>query len=143
MDYTKYYEDGGRPPMYESADDLMEAVAEYFNNPPKKPKRIDGELIEIPFVSITGLALHLGYESRQSFYDNEKKPEFSYILKRARTFIENHYEFELQNGNTTGAIFALKQFGWTDKIETDNLHTHDLSGLTDAELEAIANGSKA
>ena len=29
--------------------------------------------------------------------------------------IECEYEHMLKHGNTAGAIFALKQFGWTDK----------------------------
>jgi len=37
-------------------------------------------------------------------------------------FIENEYEKLLISNNTTGAIFALKNFGWTDKQE------HELSG---------------
>jgi hypothetical protein len=64
--------------------------------------------------------LALGFESRQSFYDYEEKEEFTYTIKKARMLIENEYEFQLQRGNTTGAIFALKNFGWKDKSEVDN-----------------------
>jgi len=96
----------GRPPMFESAEQLQNAITAYFETTPDR-------------ITISGLAYHLGFESRQSFYDYEVKPEFSYTIKRARLFIENEYEKLLIDGNTTGAIFALKNFGWTDKQEVD------------------------
>lgn len=108
-----------RPPTYANPEDMAEKMQEYFDNPPLKNHTVNGETIQVPFVSITGLALHLGFASRQSMYDYEEKEAFSYIVKRARTLIENEYEFMLQKGNTTGAIFALKQFKWTDKVEQE------------------------
>jgi hypothetical protein len=73
--------------------------------------------MEVPAITITGLCLYLGFDSRQSFYDYEQKVEFSYIIKKARLRIENHYEQCLQYGNVTGAIFPLKNMGWSDKQE--------------------------
>ena len=40
-------------------------------------------------------------------------------IKNARTRIEQHYEELVQEGNS-GAIFALKNFGWSDKQETEH-----------------------
>ena len=77
----------------------------------------DAEVIEMPVLSITGLALHLGFVSRQSMYDYELKDEFTYTIKKARTFIEREYEEALMYGNTTGAIFALKNMGWKDRTD--------------------------
>lgn len=112
---------GGAPARFTDPEKMKAAIDEYFSNPPIKILRKNGEAQEIPFISITGLALHLGFCSRQSMYDYEERPKFSYIIKKARTLIESEYEFLLQNGNTTGAIFALKQFQWTDKVEQDNV----------------------
>lgn len=68
--------------------------------------------------TITGLALHLGFASRQSFYDYEGREPFSYTIKRARLRVECEYEKMLSGGKIAiGAIFALKNFGWTDKQE--------------------------
>lgn len=110
--------------MYKTADELQAAISDYFQNPPTKSvivgKGDNQQVIELPVLTITGLAYHLGFESRQSFYAYEDRPEFSYTIKRARLFIENDYEKQLQIGNTTGAIFALKNFGWRDKIETEH-----------------------
>lgn len=118
----------GRPPIFNNPDDLQSKVDEYFKSGVKKktvligkpPKQIPIE-IEVP--TITGLCIFLGFESRQSFYDYEKHEEFSYTVKRARLFIENEYEEMLQTGNTTAAIFALKNFGWMDKQDVDQKTT--------------------
>lgn len=91
----------GRPPAYKNAKELQEIIDEYLEIETNK--------------TITGLALYLGFESRQSFYDYEKKEEFTYTIKRARTYIEKEYEELLRKGNAGGAIFALKNMGWHDR----------------------------
>lgn len=96
----------GRPALFKSPDELDELISNYFEDE-KKP-------------TITGLCLFLGFESRQSFYAYENKPEFSYTIKKARTRIENTYEKMLHTNNVTGAIFALKNFGWLDKTEVEH-----------------------
>lgn len=97
----------GRPSKFESVAILQDAITSYFAEAGEKQ-------------SITGLALFLGFESRQSLYDYEKKgEEFSYTIKRARLQIEQHYEEALLSRNSTGAIFALKNFGWKDKTEQE------------------------
>jgi hypothetical protein len=120
----------GRPPLFETKEQMQKAIDLYFNEGVTKKQIAVGkapnqEVIEIEVPTITGLCYYLGFESRQSFYDYEKVSEFSYTIKRARTFIEQHYEELLQVGNTTGAIFALKNFGWSDKQEIE--HSGDLT----------------
>jgi hypothetical protein len=93
--------------------------------------------------TITGLALHLGFASRQSFYDYEERGEYSYIIKNARLRVEKGYELRLHRNNPTGSIFALKNMGWSDKQEIDQKTTFedkrlDLSKLTDEELRTLA-----
>lgn len=116
----------GRPPMYKTVESMQEKISDYFTNLPTVKKYTSfGQEIEIPCPTITGLTLHLGFADRQSMYDYEaSKPDFTSTLKRARTFIEKHYEELLQNGNTTGAIFALKNFGWKDRQEVDQSNTN-------------------
>lgn len=122
----------GRPPLFKSEQDLQNKVEEYFffiegeyevvdfidllGQPDKK--RVYSKPAQTP--SITGLALYLGFESRQSIYDYEKNGEFSYTIKRSRLMIEAAYEQALLSKFSTGAIFALKNFGWSDKMEVDN-----------------------
>lgn len=138
----------GRPPMFETPEELSKEIDNYFNGGVKTRKVIVGkppntQVIEIEVPTITGLCIFLGFESRQSFYAYELKPEFSYTIKSARLFIENTYEEMLHAGNTTGAIFALKNFGWIDKQEIDQKTTLsderiDASKLTTEELRTLA-----
>ena len=114
----------GRPPLYDSPEKLQEEISKYFKEGVKKRTIIVGkgqnkQSVIMEYPTITGLCYYLGFESRQAFYDYEKKPEFTYTIKRARLFIEQEYEEQLQEGNTIGAIFALKNFGWVDKTEVD------------------------
>lgn len=121
---------GGAPPFFDNPIDLQNKIDEYFNIGVKKRKVAIGkppkiEVIEIEVPTISGLAYYLGFASRQSFYDYEKRDGFSYTIKRARLFIEVEYEEQLQHGNTTGAIFALKNMGWIDKNEV--AHSGDVN----------------
>lgn len=97
---------GGRPPIWDDAEAFAKKAEEYFTTE-KNP-------------TWSGLALYLGFESRQSLEDYKKKEEFSYPIKKALLRIENIYESNLQKGNPTGSIFALKNFGWKDKHDITN-----------------------
>ena len=102
----------GRPPKYKTALELQEKIDEFFN-------------AENQTITISGLCYYLGFSSRQSFYDLQKKGEFSYTVKKARIRIEMYYESMLLTRASTGAIFALKNFGWTDKQEIDHTSKGD------------------
>ena len=118
--------DPWRPPKYKTPEELQEKIKEYFTNcPDKRPiyNKLGKKVAEVPELTLTGLALHCGFCSRQSFYDYEKKNEFSYTIKRARALIEQVYEKLLQRGLGAGAIFALKNFGWRDNQDQDNDET--------------------
>jgi len=115
----------GRPPIYETPEQLNEAINKYFESvEPKINER--GE--RYYNYTTTGLALFLGFESRQSLYDYRDKDddskEFSYIIKRALLVIENKYEEALSFGSPTGSIFALKNMGWKDKTEVEQTNTN-------------------
>lgn len=121
----------GRPPVYKTPEEFNSKVEEYFEYiqgdfteyEDEETGETKREYIRYPEPStITGLALFLGFESRQSFYDYEKNGEFSYTVKRSRLRIENGYEKNLSNPKmqSAGTIFALKNLGWSDKQEIDN-----------------------
>lgn len=115
----------GRPPIYETAEELNESINLYFDS--LSPLK-DSEGNELsPNYTTTGLALFLGFESRQSLYDyrdkEDKEQDFSYIIKRALLVIENKYEEALSFGSPTGSIFALKNMGWKDKTEVAQTNT--------------------
>jgi len=110
---------GGRPPVFNSAEELEGKISEYFDT---RIPECDSEnnIIKKNNPTVTGLALYLGYSSRQSIYDNIEKDKFSYILKRALLVIENGYEESLLEKSPTGSIFALKNMGWRDERTVDN-----------------------
>ena len=68
-------------------------------------------------ITMTGLVLALGFCSRQSLYDYSKQDGFEDVVNRAKLMIEHSYELKLHNIQVTGPIFALKNFGWSDKQE--------------------------
>jgi hypothetical protein len=95
----------GRPPIWDDPEAFGKAVDDYFKDN-KTP-------------TWSGLALYLGFESRQSLQDYKKKDGFSYPITKALMMIENEYEKKLFSQNVAGAIFALKNFGWKDKQEVE------------------------
>lgn len=122
----------GQPAKYKSQEELQQAIDSYFEflqgeftmvnktDEEGEPYQ-EKQWIRYPEQStITGLALHLGFESRQSIYDYEKKGEYSYTIKKARLQVEYEYEKALMGKSYAGAIFALKNFGWADKQEVDH-----------------------
>lgn len=121
-----------RPAIWDDAEAFEKAVDTYFED-----KNINH--------TWTGLAIHLGFESRQSLEDYKSKDGFSYPIKKALLRIERKYE-EAMMKQPAGAIFALKNFGWKDKQEIDQKtehsgevkHTIDHSKLSDAALREIA-----
>jgi hypothetical protein len=50
----------------------------------------------------------------------EERPEFMPPLKKALLRVENGYEIDLKKSGRTGTIFALKNFDWKDKTETES-----------------------
>lgn len=99
--------EGGRPQTYTDPEVLYKKIMEYFewcesDNSSK--------------VTLTGLCLYVGFESRKSLQDYEEREEFSTLIRRARMAVENYYEEKLISMSYGGAIFALKNMGWKDEI---------------------------
>lgn len=107
---------GGRPPMFNAPEEMAEKIDEYFYYIGKDEKPVN-HLDDTP--TITGLIYYIGFADRKSFYEYEKKEEFTHIIKRSKTIVENWYEKSLMKGNATGSIFALKNMGWRDKPEVE------------------------
>ena len=58
----------------------------------------------------------------------------------ARLIVENSYEMELRKEGRTGTIFALKNFGWKDKIEYEG--ETKTNGIISDLVEALNNAKK-
>jgi hypothetical protein len=109
----------GRPPKNDpdGVDEIQNKIDLYFESLERKV----GDDIVRDDPTFSGLALALGYTSRQSLWENSKsnKP-ISLPLKRAMLRIEESYEKGLRLQTCTGAIFALKNRGWADKSEIEH-----------------------
>lgn len=118
----------GRPRLYSSVEDFESKVQEYRN------KCLEAD----EPITWTGLCLYLGFSSRQSLDEYLKYPEFSDSVKKAKLMVEMEYEKALRKGNPSGSIFALKNFGWTDRSEVVDVveqEKHRLVIKTNAERD--------
>lgn len=115
----------GRPLKIQSKEELTNKINEYFSN-------IDEERI-----TISGLCLYLGI-NKDTFYEYAKKNEYKEIIDQARLIVENSYEISLRENGRTADIFALKNFGWSDKVEVKNTNLPKVEELL-SKIEEQAN----
>lgn len=101
----------GRPRAIESPDEFDRLVDEFRDQCAENDEPL----------TLTGMILHLGLSSRQSLDEYSSYEGFSDSVKRAKLYVEMEYEKRLATNSPTGSIFALKNFGWTDRqtIEHD------------------------
>lgn len=101
---------------YKSADELQEAINNYFLNCDKKEK---------PY-TMTGLAISLGID-RTTLINYGKRESFSTLIKNAKARVEEQLEESLYRlGNNSGVIFNLKNnYGWRDNTENNNVNELD------------------
>ena len=120
---------GGRPPKYDTPEEMQAVIDEYFETHDKP--------------TVTGLALALDFESREGllYYEHEK-PEFLSTIKKAKMKIAEYLEEGLYRPTqVTGIIFSLKNnFGFKDAYEHDLNHSDklDMSKYTPKELKQLA-----
>jgi hypothetical protein len=98
----------GRPPKYKTPEEMQIAIDKYF---------LGCEANNVPY-TITGLAYALDM-TRDQLIKYERKDAFTDTIKKAKLKVENGYELRLIASGRAGDIFALKQFGWSDKQEVD------------------------
>lgn len=107
---------GGRPPKWETVEEVQELCDSYF-------EKCEEENTPL---TITGLALALG-TCRQTLLNYEVKDQFMDTIKRAKLMVENYAELQTLDGkNPAGAIFILKNHGWTDKQDVDLNHSGEM-----------------
>lgn len=116
----------GRPRLFETPEDFETKVYEYQEHCKQNKEP----------VTWTGLALFMGFACRASINEYEKYDGFSYAVKKARTFVEYHYELRLNGDRPTGAIFALKNMGWDDKQSV--AHTSPDGSMSPTRIELVA-----
>lgn len=118
----------GRPRAIESPEKFDALVDQYVEK---------CQANDVP-VTLTGMILHLGLSSRQSLDRYQEYEGFSDCVKRAKLYVELAYEMRLNGDKPTGAIFALKNLGWRDRIEQDHTSSDgSLSGVSKVQIQVI------
>lgn len=118
----------GRPPTFQSAEAMQQVIEDYFKSCDGKPiLNTNGEpifdkagnviLIGAHPPTVTGLALALGFHSRQSLLNYQGKKAFMDTVTRAKMQIEAYAEERLYDRDgQRGAEFNLKyNFRWAEQ----------------------------
>lgn len=117
---------GGHPPIYETADQLRAKIAEYldyedqFRRPDQYSKAGKG------IYTLSGCALFLGFNSKASMDDQAKRDsEFSNVIQRFKLFLTHWNEQKMYWGGTfPAAQFWLKNHGgYTDEVTQNQNQT--------------------
>lgn len=114
-----------RPLRYKTVDELQAAIDQYFVNCEGQPM-LDEEgkpcvdkhgvpiIIGEKAPTVTGLALALGFSTRQSLLNYQGRKQFLDTIMRAKARCEEYAEMRLYDRDgSNGAQFSLKyNFGW-------------------------------
>lgn len=124
----------GRPPKYKTVDEIKEKIEDYFKLCEGEPLLDDDGnpvinkygypcWVKAPKPpTVTGLALALGFASRQALLNYQKKKKFRDTIIRAKSRVEEYVEMRLfDRDGARGAIFNLRNNfkGWNDEQESD------------------------
>lgn len=123
----------GRKPKFTSKAQIEELIEQYFKDCEGKPLLDDegqplrdkyGEVILLGArpPTVTGLALALGFHSRQSLLNYQAKAEFMDTITRAKMRVEAYCEERLfDRDGQRGAEFNLRyNFRWAQEEKDDN-----------------------
>lgn len=124
---------GGRPPMYKNKKEIQEKIDKYFEDCKGTPllnedgtvatnKYGEPILVGIKPLTITGLALALGFTSRQALLNYQGKDEFVDTITRAKARVEEYAEARLfDKEGSNGAKFSLANNfeGWKEKQQIE------------------------
>ena len=139
----------GRPPTFKSAEEMQEKIDKYFEDCNGKPLLNDkgepfynkyGEIVMIGAhpPTVTGLALALGFNSRQTLLNYQAKKEFVDTITRAKSRVEEYCERRLfDRDGQRGAEFNLKyNFKWAQEEKKDDDQISENAGGV-IELESV------
>lgn len=103
----------GRPLKFENPEDLRQVIAKYFED--TDPEEW----------TVTGIALVVGSKQLLNDYEGRDTKDqngltYKQVVRQAKLMVENAYEISLRKHGRSGDIFALKNFGWEDKRDTNH-----------------------
>lgn len=117
---------GGKPPKYKNKEEIQQKIDQYFEDCKGEPLTdADGNPMldkwQNPIMigqkppTVTGLALALGFTSRQALLNYQEKKEFLDTITRAKSRVEEYAESRLfDRDGSNGAQFSLRNNfkGW-------------------------------
>lgn len=123
----------GAPPKYQSPEDMQRIIDEYFercagrlltdeDGQPALNKFGDPIYIDRHPPTVTGLALALGFSSRQTLLNYQARPAFMDTVTRAKSRCEAYAEERLYDRDgSRGAQFSLEHnFNWRTSSAADS-----------------------
>lgn len=127
-------ENVGMTPMYTSVEEIESKIEQYFEDckgyplTDEKGKQVFNKFgspifIDVHPPTITGLALALGFTSRQALLNYQAKPKFVDAITRAKARVEQYAEERLfDRDGSNGAQFSLRNNfkGWDADKKNDN-----------------------
>lgn len=131
----------GAPPKYKSVKEMQKAIDKYFEDCKGEVLTdADGNVMYDKYgcpivvgsrpLTVTGLALALGFASRQALLNYQAKEEFNDTITRAKTRIEQYAEERLfDKDGANGAKFSLANnfSGWAEKQQIDANVSNDVT----------------
>lgn len=117
----------GRPPKYKNKEEIEEKIEQYFKECEGEPLLDDdGEQVVNKYgypcyikapkpPTVTGLALAIGFSTRQGLLNYQGKKEFLDTITRAKSKVEEYAESRLfDRDGSNGAQFSLRNNfkGW-------------------------------
>lgn len=137
---------GGRPPKYKNVEEIQFLIDEYFEDCKGKPlydaygrpifdKHGLPVMIDVHPPTVTGLAIALGFTSRQALLNYQAKDKFVDTITRAKSRIEMYNEERLfDKDGVNGAKFNLKNNfkGWSENPVPAPDDTEDDDGFIQA-----------
>jgi hypothetical protein len=135
----------GRPPKYKTKEEIQKKIDEYFEWCKGEVLKDDeGNILTdkngVPVIvnthplTITGLALALGFNSRQALLNYQARDEFYDTITRAKAIVERYAEERLYDKDgANGAKFSLANNfnGWREKQSIEA----DVSGKMEINIE--------
>ncbi len=123
----------GRPPFYNTAEEMQEKIDAYFEECKGRVLKDDEQgiirdkngipiFVDVRPPTITGLALALGFNSRQALLNYQAKEEFYDTIMRAKAKVECYAEERLfDKDGANGAKFSLANNfdGWKEKQQIE------------------------
>lgn len=117
----------GRPLKYKTVAELEAAIDAYFEQCKGHPLEVNGEpiydkygqpvIVDVHPPTVTGLALYLGFSSRQALLNYQGRKQFNDTIMRGKARVEAYAEERLfDRDGANGAKFSLVNnfSGWSN-----------------------------